>query len=47
MNKKVTFEISAGYIDWKEILEKLKDVVDDTCKEISSFDITYSENDDN
>ena len=47
MKKKVTFELCAEYIDWKEMLEKLNDIVEETCKEVSSFDITYSENDDN
>ena len=47
MKKKVTFEVSAEYIDWKEMLEKLNDAVEETCKEISSMDITYSENEDN
>lgn len=45
MKKKVEFELSAEYIDWKEILEKLKDIIDDTCKDIHSFEIEYSESD--
>lgn len=43
MKKKVTFELKAEYIDWKEMLDKLKDIADESCKDISSLDITYSE----
>lgn len=43
MKKKVEFELSAEYIDWKELLEKLKDIIDETCKGVCSFDIDYSE----
>lgn len=46
MKKKVTFEVSAGYIDWKEMLEKLNEIVEETCKDISSLDINYAENED-
>jgi len=47
MKKKVTFEINAEYINWKEILEKLNEITEETCKEISSLNISYSEEDDN
>ena len=47
MKKKVTVEVGAEYIDWKEILEKLNDAIEESCKEISSLEITYSENEDN
>ena len=47
MKKKITFELIAGYIDWKEILDKLRDITDESCKDISSLDITYSECEDN
>lgn len=47
MKKKVTFEVHAEYIDWKEMLEKLNEIVEETCKEVSSLEVTYSENDDN
>lgn len=43
--KKVTVELCAEYIDWREMLDKLNEVVSDTAKEISNLDITYSEND--
>lgn len=46
MKKKVTFEVNAEYIDWKEMLEKLSEMVEETCKEVSSLDINYSENED-
>lgn len=45
MKKKVTFELSAEDIEWKELLEKLNKIVDNTCKEISSLEISYSEHD--
>lgn len=47
MKKKVTFEINAGYINWKEILEKFNEIAEETCKDISSLNISYSEEDDN
>lgn len=47
MKKKVTFELCAEYIGWKEMFEKLNEIADETCKEISSLEISYSENDDN
>jgi hypothetical protein len=43
MKKKVTFEVSAEYIDWKDMLEKLNETVEETCKEVYSLDINYSE----
>ena len=47
MKKKVTFEAYAEYIDWKDMLEKLNDIIEETCKDVSSLNITYSESDDN
>lgn len=45
MKKKVTFELSAEDIEWKELLEKLNEIKEETCKEISSLEISYSEHD--
>lgn len=47
MKKKITFELSAEDIEWKELLEKINEIVDETCKEISSLEISYSEHDEN
>lgn len=41
--KKVTLEVCADYIDWQEILEKLKDIISESTKEISSLQISYEE----
>lgn len=41
--KKIELEVSAEYIDRSDILSKLNDVISETCKEISSIEITYEE----
>ncbi len=41
--KKVNIEICAEYVDWQELLEKLKDIISETTKEISNLEINYSE----
>lgn len=43
MKKKVEFEVNAEYIDWKEMLEKLNEITEETCKDISSLEISYTE----
>lgn len=43
--KKVTLKLCAECIDWKELFDKLNEIVSDTAREISSLDITYSEDD--
>ena len=47
MRKKVAFELSAEDIEWKKLLEKLSEIVNDTCKDIYYLEISYSEHDDN
>lgn len=47
MKKKVEFELVADYIDWKEMLEKLNEITEETCKDISSLEISYKECEDN
>jgi len=42
---KVELELEAEYVDWKEMLEKLNDVVLETTKNISSLEISYSNGD--
>lgn len=41
--KKVTIELCAEYIDWKDLVDKINETVVETAKEITSFDINYSE----
>ena len=43
--KKITVEITAEYIDWNEVLEKLNEIVSETFKEVSSIEISYSDKD--
>ncbi len=41
--KKLEVEILAEYIDWSDILNKLNEVISETCKEIYSIKIDYKE----
>ncbi len=43
MKKKVTLELVAEYIDWKEMLEKINEITEENCKEISCLEISYKE----
>ncbi len=38
---KVTLELEADFIDWKEIFGKLTEVVEESSKNIRALDISY------
>ena len=42
--EKVSTDVTAKYISWKEILEKINEIDDDVWQEISAIDISYTEN---
>ena len=42
MIEHVSADVSAKYINWKEILEKINEIDDEVWQEISSLDISYT-----